>query len=98
MQNMMRRHQMGLVFELVKLALLAFSGILTYGFLSRFLDNFWFRILALTMYEGGLIFWHYVHHYKTETARQHMFSRNMERLSLAAVGSAAGYQLLTLVS
>jgi len=98
MQNQMRRHQMGLVFEIVKLILLVFSGFLTYGFLSRFLPGMWFRILALVLYEGGLVFWHYVHHYKTETARQHMFSRNMERLSLAAVGSAAGYQLLTLVS
>ena len=87
---------MSWVFELVKLALLVLSGYLTYGFLSRFLGDMWFRILAL--YEGGLLFWHYIHHYKTETPRQHMFSRNMERLSLAAVGTAAGYQLLTLVS
>ena len=57
----------------------------------------WFRILALVLYEGSLVFWHYIHHYKTETPRQHIFSRNMERLSLAAVGTAAGYQLLTLV-
>jgi hypothetical protein len=98
MQNNMRRHQMGLIYELVKLALLALSGYLTYGFLSHFLGDFWFRLLALVLYEGGLLFWHYVHHYKVETPRQHMFSRNMERLSLAAVGSAAGYQLLTLVS
>jgi hypothetical protein len=98
MHNNMQRHQMGLIYELVKLALLALSGYLTYGFLSHFLGDFWFRLLALVLYEGGLLFWHYVHHYKVETPRQHMFSRNMERLSLAAVGSAAGYQLLTLVS
>jgi len=98
MQNMMRRHQMNWVFEIVKLALLVLSGYLTYGFLTRFLGDFWFRILALVLYEGGLLFWHYVHHYKVETPRQHMFSRNMERLSLLAVGTAAGYQLLTLVS
>ena len=94
----MRRHQMNWVFEIVKLALLLLSGYLTYGFLTRFLGDFWFRILALVLYEGGLLFWHYVHHYKVETPRQHMFSRNMERLSLLAVGTAAGYQLLTLVS
>jgi hypothetical protein len=98
MQNMMRRHQLNLVFELVKLALLVFSGWLTYGFLSHFLGDMWFRILALVLYEGGLLFWHYIHHFKTETPRQHIFSRNMERLSLAAVGTAAGYQLLTMVS
>ncbi len=89
---------MNWVFEIVKLALLVLSGYLTYGFLTRFLGDFWFRILALVLYEGGLLFWHYVHHYKVETPRQHMFSRNMERLSLLAVGTAAGYQLLTLVS
>ncbi len=89
---------MNWVFVIVKLALLVLSGYLTYGFLTRFLGDFWFRILALVLYEGGLLFWHYVHHYKVETPRQHMFSRNMERLSLLAVGTAAGYQLLTLVS
>jgi hypothetical protein len=96
--NMMRRAQLNWVFEIVKLVLLVFSGYLTYGFLSRFLPGMWFRILALVLYEGGLVFWHYIHHYRAETPKQHMFSRNMERLSLAAVGSAAGYQLLTLVS
>ncbi len=89
---------MNWVFEIVKLALLVLSGYLTYGFLTRFLGNFWFCILALVLYEGGLLFWHYVHHYKVETPQQHMFSRNMEKLSLFAVGTAAGYQLLTLVS
>ncbi len=82
---------MNWVFEIVKLALLVLSGYLTYGFLTRFLGDFWFRILALVLYEGGLLFWHYVHHYKVETPRQHMFSRNMERLSLLAVGTAAGF-------
>lgn len=89
---------MNWVFEIVKLALLVLSGYLTYGFLTRFLGDFWFRILALVLYEGGLLFWHYVHHYKVETPRQHMFSRNMERLCLGAITNAAGYQLLTLVS
>jgi len=96
--NMLRRRQISWIFEIVKLLLLAFSAYLTYGFLSRFLPNMWFRILALVLYEGGLIFWHFVHHYRSETPRQHMFSANMERLSLAAVASAAGYQLWSLVS
>jgi hypothetical protein len=96
--NMMRRAQLNWVFEIVKLILLVFSGYLTYGFLSRFLPGMWFRVLALVLYEGGLVFWHYIHHYRSETPRQHMFSKNMQRLSMAAVASAAGYQLLTLVS
>lgn len=96
--NMMRRHQMGLVFEAIKLLLLLVSGYLTYNFLGRFLPNMWFRIAALAMYEVGLLAWHYIHHYKTETARQHMFSANMEKLCLLAVGSAAGFQLLSMIS
>jgi Homeodomain-like domain len=98
LQNMMRRHQMGLVFEVIKLLLLLVSGYLTYNFLGRFLPNMWFRIAALAMYEVGLLAWHYIHHYKTETARQHMFSANMEKLCLLAVGSAAGFQLLSMIS
>jgi hypothetical protein len=97
-QNMMRRHQMGLVFEAIKLLLLLVSGYLTYQFLGRFLPNMWFRIAALAMYELGLLAWHYIHHWKVETPRQHMFSKNMERLCLLAVGSAAGFQLLSMVS
>ncbi len=96
--QMLRRSQLNWVFELVKLALLGVSGYLTYGFLSRFLPDFWFRILALVLYELGLLMWHYVHHYRSETPRQHLFSKNMETLCLLAVASAAGYQLLTLVS
>jgi hypothetical protein len=96
--NMMRRHQMNWIFEIVKLVLLVFSGYLTYGFLSRFLPSMWFRILALVLYEGSLIFWHYAHHARAETPKQHMFSKNMQRLALLAVASAAGYQLLSLVS
>jgi AraC-like DNA-binding protein len=96
--NMLRRHQLNWIFEIVKLILLVFSGYLTYGFLSRFLPNPWFRVLALILYEGSLVFWHYVHHYRSETPKQHLFSKNMQRLALAAVASAAGYQLLTLVS
>lgn len=96
--NMLRRRQISWLFEVVKLILLGFSAYLTYGFLSRFLPNMWFRILALVLYEGGLIFWHFVHHYRSETPRQHLFSANMEKLSLAAVASAAGYQLWSLVS
>jgi len=96
--NMMRRHQMGLVFEAIKLLLLLVSGYLTYQFLGRFLPNMWFRIAALAMYEVGLLAWHYIHHWKVETPKQHMFSKNMERLCLLAVGSAAGFQLLSMVS
>ncbi len=98
MQNQMRRHQMSWVFEIVKLVLLVFSAYLTFGFLSRFLPNPWFRVLALILYEGSLIFWHYAHHARAETPKQHMFSKNMQRLALLAVASAAGYQLLSMVS
>jgi len=96
--NMMRRQQMNWIFELVKLALLGVSGYLTYQFLARFLPDFWFRILALVFYEAGLLAWHYIHHWRSETPKQHMFSKKMERLCMAAVGTAAGYQLLSMVS
>ena len=96
--NMMRRHQMGFVFEAIKLLLLLVSGWLTFQFLGRFMPNMWERIAALAMYELGLLAWHYIHHWKVETPRQHMFSKNMERLCLLAVGSAAGFQLLSMIS
>ncbi len=80
--NMMRRHQMGLVFEAIKLLLLLVSGWLTYQFLGRFMPNMWERVASLAMYELGLLAWHYIHHYKSETPRQHMFSKNMEKLCL----------------
>ncbi len=96
--NMMRRHQMGLVFEAIKLLLLLVSGWLTFQFLGRFMPNMWERIASLAMYEIGLLAWHYIHHYKSETPAQHMFSKNLERLCLLAVGSAAGFQLLSMVS
>ncbi len=96
--NMMRRHQMGLVFEAIKLLLLLVSGWLTYQFLGRFMPNMWERVASLAMYELGLLAWHYIHHYKSETPRQHMFSKNMEKLCLLAVGSAAGFQLLSMIS
>ncbi len=96
--NMMRRHQMGIVFEAIKLLLLLVSGWLTFQFLGRFMPNMWERIASLAMYELGLLAWHYIHHYKSETPHQHMFSKNMERLCLLAVGSAAGFQLLSMVS
>ncbi len=95
---MLRRSQLNWIFEIVKLILLVFSGYLTYGFLSRFLPGIWFRVLALVLYEGSLVFWHYVHHYRSDSPRAHLFSKNMQRLALLAVASAAGYQLLTLVS
>jgi len=95
---MMRRHQMGFVFEAIKLLLLLVSGWLTFQFLGRFMPNMWERIAALAMYELGLLAWHYIHHWKVETPRQHMFSKNMERLCLLAVGSAAGFQLLSMIS
>jgi hypothetical protein len=96
--NLMRRHQMGIVFEAIKLLLLLVSGWLTYNFLGRFMPSMWERIAALAMYEVGLLAWHYIHHYKSETPKQHMFSKNMERLCLLAVGSAAGFQLLSMIS
>jgi hypothetical protein len=98
MQNSMHRQQAGLVFQAVKLLIYAVSGYLTYEFLTPIFSDPWFRAGALALYEGGLIFWHYMHHRKADTPRQHMFSGNMEYVSFLAVGSAAGYQLYVLVS
>jgi hypothetical protein len=80
--NMMRRHQMGIVFEAIKLLLLLVSGLLTYQFLGRFMPSMWERIAALAMYELGLLAWHYIHHWKVETPKQHMFSKTLSLYSV----------------
>lgn len=96
--NMLRRAQINWLFEIVKLILLAFSAYLTYGFLSRFLPNMYFRVLALILFEGSLLWWHYVHLYRSESPKQFLFSLNMERIAIAAIATSAGYQLLSLIS